>query len=159
MNVPTRRSRRYRSAPKGPRFDVRTTLRRSLRTEGEPFRRAWRAPGVRQRPLVLILDVSGSMAPFSRALLQFAYAAMASGRKVEVFCFGTRLTRITRALATRDPTEALTRVGAAVLDWEGGTRIGASLKELLNRWSARSAIRGSVAVLCSDGLERGDPEL
>ena len=159
VSVPTRRSRRYRSAPKGPRFDVRTTLRRSLRTEGEPFRRAWRAPGVRQRPLVLILDVSGSMAPFSRALLQFAYAAMASGRKVEVFCFGTRLTRLTRAVRAANPDRALAQVSHMVEDWEGGTRIGESLKELLEEWGQRSVLRGSVAVLCSDGLDRGEPDV
>src|SRR5207245_1050049 len=159
VSGPTRRSRRYRSAPKGPRFDVRTTLRRSLRTEGEPFRRAWRAPGVRQRPLVLILDVSGSMAPFSRALLQFAYAAMASGRKVEVFCFGTRLTRLTRAVRAANPDRALAQVSHMVEDWEGGTRIGESLKGLLEEWGQRSVLRGSVAVLCSDGLDRGEPEV
>jgi hypothetical protein len=159
VQVPTRKTRRYRPAASGPRFDVKRTIRRSLRTQGEPFHRAWRARGTRARPLVLILDISGSMAPYSRALLQFAFAAMTAGRKVEVFCFGTRLTRVTRTLRTKDPDRAMHEIGRLVEDWEGGTRIGASLKELLDGWSQRAAIRGSVAVVCSDGLERGEPDL
>ena len=159
LRAPTKRSRRLRPSPRGSRFDLRNTLRRSLRTEGEPFRRAWRARRVRPRPLVLILDVSGSMAPYSRPLVEFAHAAALSGRRVEAFCFGTRLTRITRQVRARDPERALTAVAAAVTDWEGGTRIGESLRALLDGWSSRSALRGSVVVLCSDGLERGDPEL
>jgi uncharacterized protein with von Willebrand factor type A (vWA) domain len=159
VRAPTRRTRRYRPAPSGPRFDLRRTLRRSLRTQGEPFHRAWRARGTRSRPLVLILDISGSMAPYSRALLQFAFAAMAAGRRVEVFCFGTRLTRVTRTLRTKDPDRAMHEVGRLVADWEGGTRIGESLKALLDEWSQRAAIRGAVAVICSDGLERGEPDL
>jgi len=108
---------------------------------------------------VLILDVSGSMAPYARALLQFAFAAMAAGRRVEVFCFGTRLTRVTRALRTRDPDRAFAELARGVSDWEGGTRIGDSLKSLLDGWSQRAALRGAIVVFCSDGLERGDPEV
>ncbi|HXF71661.1 MAG TPA: VWA domain-containing protein [Actinomycetota bacterium] len=159
LRLPERRTRRLRPDPQGGRFDIRRTLRRAVRTHGEPFRRAWRSRGTRTRPLVLILDVSGSMAPYSRALLQFAFAAMAAGRKVEAFCFGTRLTRVTRTLRTRDPDRALREVGRLVEDWEGGTRIGESLRALLDGWSQRAALRGAVVVLCSDGLERGDPEL
>jgi uncharacterized protein len=159
VHLPTRRSRRYRPSPYGRRFDQRRTLRASLRTQGEPFRRAWRDRRRRARPLVLILDVSGSMAAYSRALMQFGFAAMRAGRRVEVFCFGTRLTRVTRALARTEPDEALRQVAATVVDWNGGTRIGASLKELLDRWSQHVAMRGAVVVLCSDGLERGEPAL
>jgi hypothetical protein len=159
VRAPTRHTRRYRPAPTGPRFDVRRTLRRSLRTQGEPFDRAWRDRRRRARPLVLILDISGSMAPYSRALLQFAFAAMAAGRRVEVFCFGTRLTRVTRTLRTKDPDRAMHEVSRLVADWEGGTRIGESLKALLDEWSQRAAVRGAVAVICSDGLERGEPDL
>jgi uncharacterized protein len=159
VHLPTRRSRRYRPSPYGRRYDQRRTLRASLRTQGEPFRRAWRDRRDRVRPLVLILDVSGSMSAYSRALMQFGFAAMRAGRRVEVFCFGTRLTRVTRALARSEPDEALREVAAAVVDWNGGTRIGASLKELVDRWSQHVAMRGSVVVLCSDGLERGDPAL
>jgi uncharacterized protein len=159
VHVPIERTRRMRSSNKGTVLDVRRTLRRSLRTQGEPFDRAWRSRRTRTRPLVLILDVSGSMAPYSRALLQFGYAAMAAGRRVEVFCFGTRLTRVTRVLRTKDPDRAMHEIGRIVADWEGGTRIGESLKSLLDGWSQRAALRGAVVVLCSDGLERGDPEL
>ena len=159
VQVPIERTRRTRAARSGSRLDVRRTLRRSLRTQGEPFDRAWRARRTRRRPLVLILDVSGSMAPYSRALLQFGYAAMAAGRRVEVFCFGTRLTRVTRVLRAKDPDRAMHEIGRIVADWEGGTRIGESLKTLLDGWSQRAALRGAVVVLCSDGLERGDPEL
>jgi uncharacterized protein with von Willebrand factor type A (vWA) domain len=159
VTVPVRRTRRLRAAATGRSFDLKRTLRRSLRTQGEPFHRAWRQRGRRARPLVLVLDISGSMAPYARALLQFAFAAMAAGRTVEAFCFGTRLTRVTRTLRTKDPDRALRDIGRLVADWEGGTRIGASLKELLDEWSQRAALRGSVAVICSDGLERGDAEL
>ncbi|MGZ4137731.1 MAG: VWA domain-containing protein, partial [Actinomycetota bacterium] len=123
VSVPIERTRRTRSASKGSTFDMRRTLRRSLRTQGEPFDRAWRERKSRARPLVLILDISGSMAPYARALMQFAYAAMAAGRRVEVFVFGTRLTRVTRTLRTRDPDRALHEIGRQVADWEGGTRI------------------------------------
>jgi uncharacterized protein with von Willebrand factor type A (vWA) domain len=157
--LPEQRMRRTRPSAKGDRFDVRRTLRRSLRTRGEPFERAWRGRRVRGRPLVLILDVSGSMSPYARALVQFGYAAMTAGRRVEVFCFGTRLTRVTRTLRSKDPDRALHEIGRTVEDWEGGTRIGESLKSLLDRWSQRAALRGAVVVLCSDGLERGDPLL
>jgi uncharacterized protein len=157
--LPEQRMRRTRPSAKGARFDIRRTLRRSLRTRGEPFDRAWRDRRVRGRPLVLILDVSGSMSPYARALVQFGYAAMAAGRQVEVFCFGTRLTRVTRTLRTKDPDRAMHEIGRTVADWEGGTRIGESLKSLLDGWSQRAGLRGAVVVLCSDGLERGDPEL
>jgi uncharacterized protein len=159
VTLPLKRARRYRTAPRGRRFDMRRTLRASLRTEGEPFRRAWRDRRSKRRPLVLLLDISGSMAAYSRALLQFGYAAVRAGQRVEVFCFGTRLTRLTRALRRTEPDEALREVASRVIDWEGGTRIGASLKELLDRYGQQAWMRGAVVVLCSDGLERGDPAL
>jgi uncharacterized protein with von Willebrand factor type A (vWA) domain len=159
VRAPVERTRRTRPATKGSAFDIRRTLRRSLRTQGEPFERSFRERRSRARPLVLILDISGSMAPYSRALLQFGYAAMAAGRRVEVFCFGTRLTRVTRTLRTKDPDRAMREIGKLVEDWEGGTRIGESVKALLDGWSQRAALRGAVVVLCSDGLERGDPAL
>ncbi len=159
LRLPSKRTRRRRPSPHGAQFDFRRTVRASLRTQGEPFRRAWRDRRERPRPLVLILDVSGSMSSYSRALMQFGFAAIRAGKRVEVFCFGTRLTRLTRALRRSEPDEALRQVAAAVIDWDGGTRIGASLKELLDRWSQHASMRGAVMVLCSDGLERGDPQL
>ncbi|MFN2490019.1 MAG: VWA domain-containing protein [Actinomycetota bacterium] len=157
VRMPARRSRRLHAARTGRSFDMRRTLRSSLRTEGEPFRRAWRARRKRPRPLVLILDISGSMSAYSRALMQFGFATLRAGQRVEVFCFGTRLTRITRSLQVGDPDRALEGTAAAVSDWEGGTRIGGSLKQLLDAWGQNAAVRGSVVVVCSDGLERGDP--
>ncbi|CAN5555889.1 hypothetical protein BH20ACT23_BH20ACT23_25410 [soil metagenome] len=159
VSLPFRRSRRLHRASRGSHFDLRRTLRSSLRTQGEPLQRAWLSRRDVARPLVLVLDVSGSMAPYARALMQFGYAAMSSGEKVEVFCFGTRLTRVTRSLLTTDPDRALADVARRVRDWEGGTRIGESLKTLTDLYSQAAALKGAVVVLCSDGLERGDPLL
>jgi uncharacterized protein with von Willebrand factor type A (vWA) domain len=158
LAVPTRHSRRLAPARAGLP-DLRRTLRRSFRTGGEPLERSFRARRRRQRRLVLVLDVSGSMADYSRALLVFAHAAMRADRRWEAFCFGTRLTRVTRALGVSRPDEALERAAAEVVDWNGGTRIGDSLKALLDEYGHRGLVRGAVVVLCSDGLEVGDPEL
>ena len=159
LDLPIRRARRLARAPLPGNLDMRRTLRYSLRTHGEPVRRAWKDRRTRIRPLVLILDISASMSAFSNALLQFGYAAMNAGRAVEVFCFGTRLTRITRLLRTRDPDAALSDVTGTLEDWDGGTRIGDSLKQLLDRYGQTAQLRGAVVVLCSDGLERGDPDV
>jgi uncharacterized protein len=120
--------------------------------------RSWRARRPRPRRLVLLLDVSGSMAGYSRALLQFAHsAARAQAIPTEVFCFGTRLTRVTVALRDRRPDDALARAAATVVDWEGGTRIGDAIRAFVRDWGRRGMARGAVVVICSDGLERGDP--
>lgn len=156
--VPTRRTRRLRAARRGS-FDIRRTARRAMRTGGDPIVRELRERGSRPRRLVLLLDVSASMEPYSRALLVFAHAALRSDRRWEAFCFGTRLTRITGALATRDADEALRRAAEEVFDWDGGTRIGASLKDFLDRFGHRGVARGAVVVICSDGLEVGEPSL
>jgi uncharacterized protein with von Willebrand factor type A (vWA) domain len=158
VEVPKRRARRTAPAARGRSPDLRRTLRRSLRTRGELLHRHWRKRRVRPRRLVLILDISGSMAEFSRALLQFAHSA-AARTTVEVFCFGTRLTRVTEALRWRDADRALGEAADAVVDWEGGTRIGDSLREFLAGWGRHGLARGAVVVICSDGLERGDPEV
>ncbi|MDQ3767360.1 MAG: VWA domain-containing protein, partial [Actinomycetota bacterium] len=149
LSVPLRTARRLRPSVKARRFDLQRTLRSSLRTQGEPFRRAYRDRRRKVRPLVLVLDVSGSMSAYSRALMQFAFAAISAGQKVEVFCFGTRLTRVTRALRTRDPDAALQDVAATVHDWEGGTRIGESVRDLLDDYGQHVALRRAVVVLCS----------
>ena len=162
---PRRRTRRTRSAPAGPSPDLRRMVRESLRLHGDPAVLSWRRRKVRLRPLILILDVSGSMADYSRSLLQFAYSAQRAASqggpamRVEVFCFGTRLTRITRALDRRRPDDALRRATEAVVDWEGGTRIGASLDTFVRDWGRRGLCRGGIVVICSDGLDRGDPDL
>jgi uncharacterized protein with von Willebrand factor type A (vWA) domain len=158
LAVPARRSRRVAPARSGLP-DLRRTLRRSFRTAGEPLERRFRARRRRTRRVVLVLDVSGSMADYSRALLVFAHAALRTDRRWEAFCFGTRLTRVTRALAVSRPDEALERAAEEVVDWNGGTRIGECLKALLDEYGHRGLVRGAVVVLCSDGLEVGDPDL
>jgi uncharacterized protein len=158
LAVPERRTRRRRPARAGGP-DLRRTLRRSFRTGGEPLERAWRQRRRRSRRLVLLLDVSGSMEPYSRALVLFAHAALRTERGWEAFCFGTRLTRVTGALAAAPhPDEALKRASAEVSDWGGGTRIGESLERFLDGWGHRGLARGAFVVVCSDGLDVGDPE-
>ena len=156
---PRRRTRRTAPGARGRVPDLRRMVRESMRLHGEPAALRWRRRKVRLRPLILILDISGSMADYSRNLLQFAYSAKRAAARVEVFCFGTRLTRITRALATRNPDSALAQASQAVFDWEGGTRIGASLDAFVRDWGRRGLCRGGVVVICSDGLDRGDPEV
>jgi uncharacterized protein with von Willebrand factor type A (vWA) domain len=156
---PTRRSRRLRAVrTRGVRPDLQRTLRASLRWGGEPLDRRWREPSSKPRKLVLICDVSGSMATYARVLLQYMHAAVATHRRVEAFAFGTRLTRLTRELDVRDPDRALARAADAVEDWSGGTRIGHALS-VLNREYGRRLGRGAVVVILSDGWDRGEPEL
>jgi uncharacterized protein with von Willebrand factor type A (vWA) domain len=154
---PRRRSRRTLTASSGARPDLRRTVRTTMRMHGEPSELFWRRRRLKMRPLVLILDVSGSMADYSRNLLQFAYSTRRAATRVEVFCFGTRLTRITRALERRRPDDALDEAAKLVFDWEGGTRIGESLDTFVRQWARRRMSRGSIVVICSDGLDRGDP--
>jgi len=155
---PTRMSRRTRpSRRRGHTPDLRRVVRASLRTAGEPIDRHWRAPSRRPRPVVLVCDVSGSMTPYARMLLQYLHASVAARRRVEAFAFGTRLTRITHELGGRDHDRALERAAEAVTDFSGGTRIGDALA-VLNRDHGRRVGRGAVVVILSDGWDRGDPE-
>ena len=156
VRLPKRVVRRTRPGPSGV-IDLRRTVRRSLRSDGEPFHRAFRRRRIKPRRLVLILDISGSMAGFSRPLLHFAYATHRAAHGVEVFCFGTRLTRITPQLRWRDPNRSIEEAATRVMDWESGTRIGESLTQYVRRYGPDSRNRGSVVIICSDGLERGDP--
>jgi uncharacterized protein len=161
---PTRPSRRTRRSPRrgprpyGARPDLRRTMRSSLRSGGDPVERHWRVPAERQRPLVLICDVSGSMEPYARMLLQYVQACVVARRRVEAFAFGTSLTRVTGELRGRDPDRALGRAARAVSDWSGGTRIGEALAAL-NREHGRRVGRGATVVILSDGWDRGEPEL
>ena len=157
LTPPRRRTRRATPARTGPRPDPRRTVREAMRTHGDPARLYWRRRKVRLRPLILILDISGSMADYSRSLLQFAHSAIRSAGRVEVFCFGTRLTRVTGAMECRRPDEALERAARAAFDWDGGTRIGDSLDAFVRGWARRGVCRGGIVVVCSDGLDRGDP--
>lgn len=154
-----RRSRRLVDArrPNG-RPDLRRTVRSALRAGGEPIRREWRKPGIRLRRLVLLLDISGSMEPYARALLRFVHAAVAGRQRVEAFAIGTRLTRVTRELSSRDPDRALARAGERVEDWSGGTRLGACIRRFNDEWGVRGMARGAIVVIMSDGWDRGAPE-
>jgi uncharacterized protein len=155
--TPTRRTRRAERARRGEHVDLRRSLRASLRTGGDPMRIARRRRRVVRRRIVLLCDISGSMEPYARAYLQFLTCA---GRgDAEAFVFATRLTRITRALATRSPERAIQRAAAAAPDWSSGTRIGEALRAFNDRHGRRGMARGAVIVILSDGWERGDPAL
>lgn len=151
-----RSSRRHRPAKRG-RPDVRRTVRRALRSGGEPVRRSFVGPSTRPRRVVLLCDVSGSMEPYARALVRFLHAAVVGRTQVEAFALGTRLTRITRELSSRDPDVAIPAAARRVVDWSGGTRIGEGLREFNDRWGVRGMARGAVVVVLSDGWDRGEP--
>ena len=155
---PTRRSRRTQPsrACRG-RPDVRRTVRAAMRAGGEPMRMHRRVNGRRPRRLVMLLDVSGSMERYARALLRLLHAAVAGRSKVEAFALGTRLTRLTRELSSRDPDRAMRAASGAVLDWSGGTRLGEGLRAFNDEWGCRGMARGALVVILSDGWDRGDP--
>ena len=157
VTPPVRRTHRTTRSRKAARLDLRRMVRESMRKLGEPRDLAYKKRKEKLRPLVLILDVSGSMADYSRNLLQFAYSARRANAKVDVFCFGTRLTRITRSLDRRNPDEAMRLAGESVFDWDGGTRIGDSIKAFTKDARRSRLGRGAVVVICSDGLDRGEP--
>jgi uncharacterized protein with von Willebrand factor type A (vWA) domain len=156
--TPMRRTRRTRAAGSGQRLDGRRTLRGAMQTEGYPVLRSWRSSRRVPRKLLFLVDISGSMEPYARALAMFLHTAIGPGRKVEAFAFGTRLTRLTRELHGSDPDRALQAARRAVPDWAGGTRIGENLKALNDRWGPRGFTRGAVVVVVSDGWERGDTD-
>jgi uncharacterized protein with von Willebrand factor type A (vWA) domain len=156
---PRRRALRRRPHHRGA-IDVRRTLREELRRGGEAGPIRFRRNASRPRRVVLVIDVSGSMSSYVDALLRLAHVwVRAVPRNTEVFTVGTRLTRITRALRTRDADAALKAAGEQVPDWSGGTRLGEMLQAFLDSWGQRGMARGAVVVLFSDGWERGEPAL
>jgi hypothetical protein len=159
--TPPRRTRRAKRDRRGERIDMRRTLRGSLRTAGDPIRLSRRRRRVVRRRIVMLCDISGSMEPYARAYLQFLTAAAGgpSANRAEAFVFATRLTRLTRALSSRNPERAIQRAAAAAPDWSSGTRIGDALKAFNDRHGRRGMARGAVVVILSDGWERGDPAL
>ncbi|MGZ4626205.1 MAG: vWA domain-containing protein [Kineosporiaceae bacterium] len=158
--APPRRRAVRRAPHHSGEVDARRTLREELRRGGEPGRIRYRRPSMRPRRVVLVIDVSGSMALYADALLRLAHVwVRGAPRTTEVFTVGTRLTRITTALRGRDPEVALREAGEQVPDWSGGTLLGEVLKAFLDRWGARGTARGAVVVLFSDGWERGTPGL
>ena len=158
--LPTRRAV---SAASGTGQDARATLRMAMRRGGEFARIARTTPGMRWPNLVVLCDISGSMAQYSRMVLLFLHAvSTARGQgwaQVHGFTFGTRLTNITRHLATRDVDAALAQAGAQAQDWSSGTRIGACLADFNRDWSRRVLPQGAVVLLITDGLDRDDPAL
>jgi len=156
---PRRTSRRRSPDPRGDQLDLRRMCRRSLRTGGEPIEQPWKARKTVPRKLVVLCDVSGSMDAYARALLFYLHAIVGTGQGVEAFAFGTRLTRLTPDLATRDPEAALARATEIAVDWGSGTRIGSSLAEFNSVYGRRALSRGAVVVIVSDGWERDDPDL
>ncbi|MFY9668874.1 MAG: VWA domain-containing protein, partial [Trebonia sp.] len=169
--VPPRKTRRYRPRKEGARLDMRRTMRLATRTAGEPVTIARRAVRVRPRRLIVLCDISGSMEPYARALLQLMYVAARGGTgsagaafpgdasrpRTEVFTFATRLTRLTPFLSAASPETMLAKAGEAAPDWAGGTRIGATLREFNDRYGVRGMARGAVVLIISDGWETGDP--
>jgi uncharacterized protein with von Willebrand factor type A (vWA) domain len=158
LAVPSRRSRRRKRRPGGRRTDMRSTLRQARRTGGHAFRLIGEAPARRPRRLVVLCDISGSMEPYARAMIQLLYCA-AGGAGAEVFSFATRLTRLTTALARSTPTAALAKAAETAPDWHGGTKLGAALKEFNDRYGRRGMARGAVVLIISDGWDTGDPEV
>lgn len=149
-------TRRFRPEPRGARFDMRATLRSSLATGGLFLAPRLKGPKHRPPPVVALVDISGSMGDYSRAILHFLHA-LSETRRVHSFLFGTRLTNVTRALRSRDPDAALDAVAGAAKDWAGGTRIAASLHAFNKDWSRRVLAQNPVVLLITDGLER-DPD-
>ncbi len=156
LSPPLRRSRRYRRWMTGPRLDLRNTLRLAQRFGGDPVQLVRRRHTLRPRRLVMLCDISGSMEPYARAMIQLLYCASA-GTKAEVFSFATRLTRLTPVLAQHSPARALARAGQLAPDWSGGTKIGFAIKDFLDRFGRAGMARGAVVLIISDGWETGDP--
>ena len=159
LNAMTRRSRRRRPSKRATGVpDLRRTVRDSLRTGGEPINRRTLQRTRVARRVVIIADISGSMASYSRSLIRYAHAAVSARSQVEAFALGARLTRLTRELDTRDPDKALQRASDSVADWSGGTRLGEGLRQFNDDWGTKGMARGSIVVILSDGWDRGEPE-
>jgi hypothetical protein len=153
------RTRRWARSNHGRRPDMRRTLRRAIGPEGDMMLMSWKERTRKQRPLVIIADISGSMEAYSDIFLVFAHAAQRRLRDVEVFTFSTHLSRITEEMRRRDTKTALQRAAARVTGWSGGTQIGEALAEWNRHWSRRLARGGPVVLILSDGWDCGDPEL
>ncbi|MCD2195173.1 VWA domain-containing protein [Actinomycetospora endophytica] len=154
--TPPRRTRRFRPSPHGDRVDLRATLRAARGTSGHPTRIVHRARRTRPRRLVVLCDVSGSMEPYARALLQLLWCA-SGGSRAEVFGFATRLTRLTSVMARQQPQVAIDRAVRRCVDWAGGSRIGDAIARFTDVQGRRGMARGAVVLVISDGWDTGDP--
>lgn len=155
-DISQRITRRRVSDRHGRTLHLRRVMRSAAQYGGVPLRLAWQSRKVKQRPLILIADISGSMEKYARLLLQFFYSVSHHFQNVECFVFGTRLTRITPQLKLKNMDRAIEDAAGEVVDWAGGTRIGDSLHSFNRRWSGRLLQRGALVVIVSDGWERGD---
>ena len=159
VTIERARTRRNEIDAHGTQLAPRLTMRRSLATGGELVDWVFRRPRLAPRPITLLIDVSGSMELHARLMLRFAHVLRRIDRRTEVFVFGTRLTRVTRQLNTRDVDRALASVAMEVHDWSGGTRIGESLRTFNRRWVRRTGAADGIVIVLSDGWDRGDPAL
>lgn len=157
-SLPRRASRRRTPATHGSAFDLRRSLKQAAKRDGEVFELYETKKKTRQRSIVLLIDVSGSMKDQSEHTIRFAHALMQAADTAEVFTFGTRLTRITSALDVKNADQALSNVSALIADFDGGTRIGDALKALLAVPRFAVTMRGAAVQILSDGLERGRPD-
>ena len=157
--VSLRQTRRRVPDSRGALLHLRRMMRSATKYGGVPLDLSWQSRKVKQRPFVLIADVSGSMETYARLMLQFFYSVSHSLDDVECFVFGTRLTRITPALKLKNIDRAVDEAAREVVDWSGGTRIGESLRRFNREWSRRVLRRGAVVLIVSDGWERGDVDL
>lgn len=154
----TRRTRRWLADPGGNSIHLRRVMRSAAKYGGAPLDLSWRSRRIKQRPFILIADISGSMEKYARLILQFFFSVSQSLRDVECFVFGTRLTRITLQLRLGNIDRAISEATHQVMDWSGGTRIGESLQTFNQRWSRRVLRRGAVVLIVSDGWERGNTD-
>jgi hypothetical protein len=155
-DLPPRRTRRFVVGTAGDRVDLRRTLRESLRHGAEPVRLHRRKRKQTPRPLVVLVDISGSMEAYARIFLQFLYCLRGVTDRLEAFAFATRLTRLTRPLRHRDIDRGLAEATSRIVDWGGGTRIGESFQRFNRQWGRRVLGRGAVVAVMSDAWDRGD---
>ncbi|WP_250532694.1 VWA domain-containing protein [Caballeronia sp. AZ10_KS36] len=153
LPLATEPTRRLKAASRGTHADLRASARQAVRAGGDWTVWKYRAAVERRPPLVLLLDISGSMSAYSRAVLYYCHALLQSRERLQVFLFGTRLTNATRALRERDPDVAVTALGEQVADWSGGTRIGAALADFNRRWARRVLAGRATVLLVTDGLD------
>ncbi|TDQ93164.1 hypothetical protein C7412_109145 [Paraburkholderia silvatlantica] len=156
LPLATVRTRRLKASSRGTHADLRASARHAVRAGGDWTVWKYRAPVERKLPLVLLLDISGSMSSYSRAVLYFCHALLQSRERLQVFLFGTRLTHATRALRERDPDVALAQLASQVADWSGGTRIGATLAEFNRRWARRMLGARATVLIVTDGLDHDE---
>ena len=159
ISGPKRISRRLQpSKSRSSRLDLKRISKLATQTAGEPIRQVYLKSSQASRRLILLLDISGSMQDYARALTRFAHTAKVSLGNVEIFALSTSLTRLTRELSVKDPDLALKNASLAASDWSSGTRLGEGIEAFNSQWGARGLARGAVVIILSDGWDKGDPQ-